>query len=84
MTPTMQWALLWRSKNRLDGVTCHLEFDNRLPALFVTRAQARQYAEKRYSYIKTRKDLRAEPHCWRMPQPIRVVISVLEEAEDAR
>ena len=72
------WAALWHSENALDGVREHLLHENCLPVLFRTRAEARQYIEKRYGYIKTRSDLREEPHCWRMPKPVRVSIAIAE------
>lgn len=71
-----RWGLLWRSHNRLNGRTEHLIFQHGLPLLFLTRRQARQHAVEFYSYVK-RPDLRAEPHGWRMPVPVRVKISVV-------
>jgi hypothetical protein len=52
----------------------HLLNEDRLPCLFLTKAEATAYANERYGYIKTRPDLRAEPHGWRMPQPVRVAV----------
>ena len=78
--PVHRWALEWRSVNALDGETRHLIFRDRLPALFITRDDARRFAVQEYGYIKSRPDLRCEPHGWRMPRPVRVVISPYERA----
>ena len=66
------WGLLWRSENRLDGYSEHLINKDCLPALFLTRAAARTYAREHFSYIIKHKDLRAEPHGWKYPIPVRV------------
>ena len=68
------WGLLWHSENNLDGITRHLIFDKRLPALFLTQADARHYAEREFGYIKRLPNLRKEPHGWRMPQPVKVQV----------
>lgn len=72
------WAILWRSENRLDGLSEHLVLDprGRLPLLFKTRAEARQHIAGHWGYIRHRPDLRAEPHGWRMPLAVRVTASV--------
>ena len=76
--PVYRWGLLWQSRNRLDGACRHIvmERESRQPALFLTRQEARNYANERYGYIKTRQDLRREPHGWRMPKPVRLTISI--------
>lgn len=68
---------MWQSKNRLDGTTRHLICRNRVPTLFITRKAARQFIELNYAYISVsvRKDLRNEPHGWRVPIPVRVTIT---------
>lgn len=73
----IRWAALWHSKSRLSGVTEHLIFENFMPKLFRTRAEARAFIEERYGYIKDRKDLRGQPHGWRLPSPIKVIIKEL-------
>lgn len=73
----MIWAALWKSKNRLDGVTRYIIYKDCKPVLFMTRKEARGWINKNYGYIKTRKDLRAEPHGWRLPEAIKVKISPL-------
>lgn len=67
-----RWALLWHQKNQLDGVTQHLIYADCLPVLFRTRREARAFAEMKYGFIKTRQDLRVEPHGWRFPKPVYV------------
>ena len=74
----IRWGALWHSKNQLDGVTEHLLCENLLPALFVSRRQCREWIEARYGYLKARRDLRGEPHGWRLPQPVRVIIKLKE------
>ena len=73
-TFSTRWAVLWRSKNMLDGLTEHLMFHGCSPVMFFTRRAARAWIAQEYGYIRTRPDLRREPHGWRMPQPIRVHI----------
>ncbi len=68
------WAGEWRSKCHLDGERRHIIYNNLLPALFRTRRECREFLLEKYGYIKTRKDLMAEPHGWRMPQAIKVEI----------
>ena len=75
-TAVVRWGALWRDNNRLDGKREHLCFENCLPVLFTTRREAREWIISRYGYIRTRMDLRAEPHGWRLPVPVRVRIEV--------
>jgi len=67
------WAIEWRSKNRLDGERRHLQWDGEL-RLYRTRREAREFINEWYGYIQHRADLRAEPHGWRMPVAVRVVV----------
>ena len=72
------WAGQWYSHNRLDGVRKHILYGNNcLPVLFGTRKECREYIEKNYGYIKNRKDLREEPHGWRLPRAIKVNIELV-------
>ena len=73
-----RWALRWHSKNRLDGISEHFMFDDCLPLFFRTRNLARIYCNCRFGYIKHRKDLRTEPHGWRVPRAIKVRITIEE------
>ena len=72
--PVVRWGALWHSENKLDGIKEYLCFENCLPVLFVTRRQCRDWITTKYGYIKKREDLQKEPHGWRMPRPIRVMI----------
>lgn len=73
------WSLLWEQNNKLDGYQSHIIYENLIPKLFNTRQQARSFAKERYGYIKHRKDLRVEPHKWRMPKPIKIKLEVQKE-----
>ena len=75
----MIWAAQWHSRNKLDGDSTHLLFENSLPKLFRTRKEAREYIKTMYGYIANRPDLQAEPFGWRMPQPVKVTIEVLKK-----
>jgi hypothetical protein len=68
------------------GVDRHLMFDSPHAglALFRTRREASTWAHEKYGYIKTRSDLRAEPHCWRVPRVVRVQIIATLDGEDGR
>jgi hypothetical protein len=88
-----QWAIKYRSDNRLDGKREYLvgRFGMGNPSVpshmaghtmmvFRTRQDARDYARERYGYIKDRPDLRAEPHGWKAPQIVKVKVTVEELA----
>ncbi|KKN75777.1 hypothetical protein LCGC14_0376530 [marine sediment metagenome] len=77
MKPVTRWGAMWHSKNHLDDVTEHLLYKDRVPVLFTTRQQARDYIKKVYGYIGSRSDLRAEPHGWRLPRPVRVEVRAI-------
>ena len=72
-----RWGLLWHSNTRLDGQRKWLMWEDRLKdtalLMFRTRQEARQFALKKYGYIKTRQDLRHEPHNWRLPVPVKLI-----------
>ena len=72
------WAVLWQSDNRLDGRQRRLVWPPHRPCwpqLFRTRRECREFIEREYGYIRTRPDLRREPHGWRMPKAVRVRIT---------
>jgi len=75
------WGVLWRQKNKMYGLKEHLDNENCVPILFSTRAEAGEWIKKRYGYIATRKDLRAEPHGWLMPRPVRVLVRMMVQRE---
>lgn len=66
------YGVLWRSKNLLDGESEYLMYKDGLPLLFVTKKKATEWIRNNYGYIARRKDLRQEPHGWRMPQAVRL------------
>lgn len=74
MAERVLWAAKWRSQNRQDGRTEHLINVDTIPALFRTRRACREFIDRGYGYIRERPDLRAEPHGWRLPTPVRVVV----------
>lgn len=76
------WLPKWRSRNKLDGVTeqlivFHHQFG--LPVgPFKTRAACKDWIDEWFGYIKDRKDLRNEPHGWRLPVPVKVSIKEIK------
>ena len=78
-----RWGVLWTSTSKRDPST-HLIFENCLFKLFNTRRQARLWTNNRYGYIRNREDLRAEPHCWHMPQAVRVTVTATVDARIAK
>jgi hypothetical protein len=82
----MGWAVLWRSENRLDGKVTRLmgsvrtkrpvEFDGYRTMVFRTRQEAREYISREYGDIRSRQDLQSEPHGWKMPVAVKVVVTV--------
>jgi hypothetical protein len=78
---TRLWSASWHSKNKLDGITEHLLYEDCLPVLFRTQREANEWIRQKYGYIAKRKDLRAEPHGWRMPKPVQVTIEARKEKE---
>jgi hypothetical protein len=65
----VRWGGLWK-----DRTSEHLLFEDCLPVLFRTRHEARLWIDKKYGYIKDRKDLRAAPHYWRLPTAVKVTL----------
>lgn len=73
------WAPKWSTTSKLDGRREYLRlwYPHRFmefPAVFRTRRECREFIEQEYGYIRTRPDLRAEPHCWRIPTAVKVKI----------
>ena len=81
--PVERWAVQWRSKNRLNGEAKHFMWNGTTPHLFATRREARAWIEREYGYIRSRPDLRSEPHGWRMPKSVKVEV-VLRGGADAK
>lgn len=73
----VRWGIQWHSENALDGLSEYLLWDSPCrPLLFETRYEARKFARAKWGYIKSRPDLRAEPHGWRNPKAVRVCVLV--------
>lgn len=77
----LRWGLIWQSKNKLDGVNCHPVVDEYHGKPFhFTRRAAMEFREKHYGYLRDRRDLKSEPHGWKMPRVARIKITY-EEAK---
>lgn len=76
------WAGQWYSKNKLDGVTRHFLYSYGQPMLFPTRRECREYIRLKYEYIKSRPDLQAEPHGWRMPRAVKIELVIVPTFRD--
>ena len=87
----MPWAIKHRSNNRLDGDRSFLQgryfygvpkvpefLEGYSRMVFKTRRQAREFITDHYGYIRRRPDLRAEPHGWKMPVPVKVTVYLRE------
>ena len=72
----VRWGAKWIQRGKRAEE--HLIFENRMPALFLTRREAREWIEKRYGYIRNRKDLRSDPHYWRLPVAVRVKVEIMK------
>lgn len=75
-----RWAIKWREENRLDGKRENFitETTGVGYLLFRTREEARNTIKERWGYIAKRKDLRQEPHGWKMPLAVRVEVKLTE------
>ena len=73
------WAGQWYSRNKLNGITTHILYEDYLPMLFSTRRECRLYIKEKYGYIKDREDLRTEPHGWRLPRAVKVEIVIQDK-----
>ncbi len=71
-----RWGVEWHAKNRVDGDRREFMWENGMPLLFRTRQLARSYIAQKYGYIRYRDDLRREPHGWRTPQAVRVIVEL--------
>jgi hypothetical protein len=69
------WAVQWHSRNRLDGDSRFLMWT----PLFRNRRECRAYIDREWGYIRSRPDLRAEPHGWWVPKAVRVIIALAGE-----
>jgi hypothetical protein len=66
-----RWGVWWQAKTSDEG---HLVCENCIPVLFETKREAKEYIDKKFDYIRHRKDLRIAPHYWRSSKPVRVII----------
>jgi len=74
--PVARWGALVSSCNKLDGERSWIAMRDGMPAMFATRFAARLWIIETYGYLRTRPDLQREPHGWRMPQPVRLTVSL--------
>jgi len=75
----LAWGILQHSENHLDGKREYLDGDASHPCrtrLFYTREEARRFNNERYGYIRNRPDLQREPHGWKLPKVVCVVINM--------
>jgi len=73
----MPWAIKWKSESKLNGKREFLiGLDGYTTIVFRLRKDARTFCKEKFGYIKTRKDLRSEPHGWKMPQVVKVEINI--------
>ena len=72
----MHWGVEWHEKNRVDGENRTIMWEDCKPLMFPTRQLARDYIARKYGYIRHRDDLRQEPYGWRMPQAVRIKVTV--------
>jgi hypothetical protein len=77
-----RWAILWPSKNRLDGERRDLlgTPDTGMTMLFRTRQEVRDHPKVREfnEMLRRRPDLRAEPHGWKARRPVKVKVTIDE------
>ena len=76
----VRWGILWQSESKLDGKVEHVMWRDGHPLLFKSRHAARAYIRGNWGYIARRPDLRAEPHGWKVPKPVRVRVDLAWEA----
>lgn len=78
MRDVEKWAVKFISDNKRDGHIEHFMWAHGRPVLYETRAEARVYIKDNYGYLANRPDLKAEPHGWKMPQPAKVKVKLIE------
>jgi len=78
-----KWGILWRSNNMRDGVVEELQWVDGNPCPFNTRDECRAHIKENFQYFRDRKDLMREPFGWRMPIPVKVVVSWETSKESA-
>ena len=78
----IRWAIKIEERSKLDGRREYIVGGGTLT--FKTRAECRLYIEGRYGYIKYRRDLRRDPHYWRMPKAVKVRLELIEVSDERR
>ena len=78
MRNPVRWAIKETCDNKLDGHREWFHWDGTLPFLFRTRREAREYINEHFGYIRNRPDLQREPHCWKIPKPVKVRVELHE------
>ena len=75
---TYRWGVEFRSASKTFGHDRWFTWAGAAPRLFWNRREAREYIAAHWGDLKTRPDLRAEPHGWRMPRAVRVAVTLRE------
>lgn len=75
--PVRAWAVQWRQRDACGRLIAHLVWPELayLP-LFRTRRECLAYIRQRYAFVRDRADLRAPPHRWLTPRPVRVTVAI--------
>jgi hypothetical protein len=71
----MLWGALFISIGGIDGDKEHIIYENCKPVIFTTKKECKTWIDKKYGYIKTRKDLKSFPHGWRLPKPTKIYLT---------
>ena len=77
VSDVLRWAPQWNEYTESAGRQRHIMWDKGMPLLFHTRRECRAWITRHYDFIRTRADLRAEPHGWRLPRAVRVNVSIV-------
>ena len=75
----VRWGVMWRSDSAFERRSRHLMYENRIPLMFSTRREAREWIKNNYGYISGRPDLQIEPHGWKMPVPVKVRVVLVDQ-----
>lgn len=70
------WGVLMREENKANGKMEYLCCRDARPVVFHTRKETHAYIRQAFGYLKRQPNLRREPYGWRMPQPIKVRMTV--------
>ena len=75
----VRWGVMWRSDSAFDRLSRHLIYRKRIPVMFFTRREAREWIKKHYGYISERPDLQRKPHGWKMPVPVKLRVVLVDQ-----